>query len=178
MPKSNTHGHPTAEAIREAQRSGKLDIAADITCPFCEGGITIKEDARGVSTPFCRACGVFLALVWRVTDNGCLRVRLNPKSEQTSDELEAGSEETPILRDAEPEYETPVPIQAPEHKDVAGQLMSFMTERESPATTRELLDALDCTRESLNKAAGKLMAAGQLQRVKRGIYELMTYGKT
>ena len=86
MPKSNTHGHPTAEEIREAQRTGKLDIADDITCPFCEGSITIKKDARGVSTPFCLACDVFLTLVWVVTDNGCLAVRLNPKSEHVQKE--------------------------------------------------------------------------------------------
>ena len=185
MPRLKGHAYMTAEDLETAERNGKLDIASHIACPFCGSQrTTIKKDARGVSLPFCHICGVFLVLVWQITEDATgrhLAVRLSPKPEHAihTEKREVGEASstipTPQLAEQLPEEQLYTPKRrgngAPEHKDVAGQVLRFMTQH-NEATTREMLDALDCSRVSLNNALRKLTATKQLRKVKHGVYTL------
>ena len=185
--------------LETAERNGKLDIASHIACPFCDSQrTTIKEDVRGVLLPFCHICGVFLVLVWQIAEDATgrhLAVRLSPKPEHAihTEKREVGEAShrndkatphpdtktstipTPQLAEQLPEEQLYTPKRrgngASEHKDVAGQVLRFLTQH-NQATTREMLDALDCSRVSLNNALRKLTATKQLRKVKHGVYIL------
>ena len=175
----------TAEDFEKAERNGKLDIASHIACPFCDSQrTTIKEDVRGVLLPFCHICGVFLVLVWQIAEDATgrhLAVRLSPKPEHATytEKRELGEAPltlpTPQLAEQLPEEQLYTPKRqgnaTPEHKDVAGQVLRFLTQH-NEATTQEMLDALDCSRVSLNNALRKLIATKQLRKVKHGVYTL------
>ena len=66
-----------------------------------------------------------------------------------------------------------VPEHPHRHTDVARQILTYLSEHGHTATTAELLSACDCSREALNKALQKLITAGDVEKVSRGVYELI-----
>ena len=177
MSKLKSRGCITSYDIGEAEREGKLNIADNIDCPFCEREVTkSREDARGVFMPFCSVCGVFLMFVWKIDASG-LSVRLSPKPKDAT--------HTNPGEIAEDTRDTEQPI-APQEKettqnntgktnrkkDVAEQILSYLTDRDTPTTTGEMRDALDCTHTSLNNALKQLVKSKQVRKVRRGVYKI------
>ena len=177
MSKLKSRGCITSYDIGEAEREGKLNIADNIACPFCDREVTgSREDARGVFMPFCSVCGVFLVLMWKIDPSG-LSVRLNPKpKDATHTDLGEIAEDT---RDIEQPI-APQEKKATQNntdktnrkKDVAGQILSYLTDKDTSATTDEMLNALDCSRASLNNALKQLVKSKQIRKVRRGVHKL------
>ena len=177
MSKLKSRGCITSYDIGEAEREGKLNIADNIDCPFCEREVTkSREDARGVSMPFCSVCSVFLMFVWKIDASG-LSVRLSPKPKDAT-HTNPGE----IAEDTR-DTEQPIALQEKEttqnntgktnrKKDVAGQILSYLTDRDTPTTTGEMRDALDCTYTSLNNALKQLVKSKQVRKVRRGVYKI------
>lgn len=60
------------------------------------------------------------------------------------------------------------------HIDIAGQIVAFLSDADdNTATTAEMRKAIGCTTEGFNKAVKKLIAQGQIRKVKRGVYQLI-----
>jgi len=75
--------------------------------------------------------------------------------------------------------DTRIPEHPNAHTDVAGQILTCLKQApENTATTQQLLAACNCSREGLNKALKKLIAAGRIQKIKRGAYELINHKTT
>ena len=177
MSKLKSRGCITSYDIGEAEREGKLNIADNIDCPFCEREVTkSREDARGVSMPFCSVCSVFLMFVWKIDASG-LSVRLSPKPKDAT-HTNPGE----IAEDTR-DTEQPIALQEKEttqnntgktnrKKDVAGQILSYLTDKDTSATTDEMLNALDCSRASLNNALKQLVKSKQVRKVRRGVYKI------
>ena len=177
MAKLKSRGSITSDDIGEAEREGKLNIADNIACPFCDRAVTgSREDARGVSMPFCSVCGVFLVFVWKI-DASELSVRLSPKPKDAT--------HTDPGEIAEDTRDTEQPIAPQEKKttqnnagktnrkkDVAEQILSYLKDRDASAKTGEMINALDCSRESLNNALNKLIEAKQICKERRGVYNI------
>lgn len=61
---------------------------------------------------------------------------------------------------------------ASQHKDVKGQIRAYFKETGvSVAKTGELLQAIGCSRVSLNTALQKLIEAGEIRQIQKGYYE-------
>ena len=174
MSRLKSYGHITAHELSVVASTGKLNIADNIDCPFCEGSITeSRVDVRNVPMPFCSLCGVFLVPVWQITSDATgrhLTLGLSPKAVYaTHTEIGEIKEASHTLTMPE-ENAVGSESKKQKHKDVAGQVLAFM-ENISPATTAEMLNALDCSRESLNNALTKLVETQQIRKIKRGVYE-------
>lgn len=69
-----------------------------------------------------------------------------------------------------------VPAEIPEHPnrhtDIAGQIVEYLTEHKT-GKTAEMIAAFNCTTQGFNKARKKLIAQGQIRKVKRGVYQLI-----
>ena len=172
-----SYGYMTAHELSVVANTGKLNTADNIACPFCDGRIReSRADARDVPMPFCSGCGVFLVPVWQIAEDTTgkhLAVRLYPKAVYAT-HTEKGELKEASHIPTMPEENTVVSepkTHDSEHKDVAGQILAFM-ENVSPVTTAGLLNALDCSRESLNKALNKLVETRQVRKLKRGVYEI------
>ena len=75
--------------------------------------------------------------------------------------------------------DVPIPASHPNaRKDVARQIIEYLTEHQNTATTSQLLDTCQCSREALNKALQKLIKAGTIEKVKRGVYVLINRSET
>lgn len=61
---------------------------------------------------------------------------------------------------------------APAHTDIAGQILTYLTQHQNTAKTAELIAHIGCSTEGFNKAAKKLITAGDIQRKSRGVYRL------
>ena len=114
--------------------------------------------------------------VWKIDASG-LSVRLNPKPKDAT--------HTNLGEIAEDTRDTEQPIAPQEKKttqnntdktnrkkDVAGQILSYLTDRDTPTTTDEMRDALDCTCTSLNNALKQLVKSKQVRKVRRGVYKI------
>ena len=176
MARLKSYGYMTSHDLIVVAETGKLNIVDNITCPFCETRITeTRTDARDVPMPFCSLCGVFLVPVWQITKDATgrhLTLGLSPKAvHATHTEIGEIKEASHTLTMPE---ENAVGSQSKthtsKHKDVVGQVLAFM-ENLSPATTAEMLNALDCSRQSLNNALTKLVETQQIRKIKRGVYE-------
>ena len=114
--------------------------------------------------------------VWKIDASG-LSVRLNPKPKDAT--------HTNPGEIAEDTRDTEQPIAPQEKKatqnntdktnrkkDVAGQILVYLTDRDTSATTGEMRDALDCTHTSLNNALKQLVKSKQVRKVRRGVYKI------
>ena len=60
------------------------------------------------------------------------------------------------------------------HTDIAGQIVEYLSDApDNTAKTGEMIAAFNCTTQGFNKAVKKLIAQGQIRKVKRGVYELI-----
>ena len=177
MSKLKSRGCITSYDIGEAEREGKLNIADHIACPFCDSEVTgSREDARGVFMPFCSVCGVFLVLMWKIDPSG-LSVRLSPKPKDATHtnpgEIAEDTRDTEQPIAPQEKETTQNNTDKPNRKkDVAGQILAYLTDKDAPTTTGEMLNALDCSRASLNKALNKLIETKQIRKVRRGVHKL------
>lgn len=62
---------------------------------------------------------------------------------------------------------------SPTHTDIAGQIRNYLSEHQKTATTSELITHIGCSTEGFNKAIKKLINQGHVEKVKRGVYQLI-----
>ena len=67
---------------------------------------------------------------------------------------------------------TPLPDPSNAHIDVAGQILEYLSEHGGTGTTKQMRDAIGCSPQGFKDAIDKLIAEGQIQRIKRGTYKL------
>ena len=59
------------------------------------------------------------------------------------------------------------------HKDVAGQILDYLSENGDIGKTPKMKEALDCSPQSFKEAIDKLIAERRVRKVVRGVYELI-----
>ena len=59
------------------------------------------------------------------------------------------------------------------HKDVAGQILDYLSENGDIGKTPKMKEALDCSPQSFKEAIDKLIETRRIRKVVRGVYELI-----
>ena len=59
------------------------------------------------------------------------------------------------------------------HKQVDKKILKYLREHDGTGTTKQMREVIGCSRQGFKDAVDKLIADGQIQRVKRGVYELI-----
>ena len=162
MAKLRTYGMLTSGEIFEAEHNGKLSIADHLCCPFCDGKIHTKTGERKIEQPFCQTCGVFLTLVWEIHQDH-LQVQFAPGA------IDVGAGENEILQS------TGYNIQLSRQRDgtIADEILAFL-DKQPIAETAEIRKATQSSPQGFSLAIKKLIAAGEVRKVKRGWYERIT----
>ena len=166
MAKLKSYGMLTSGEISEAEHNGKFLVADELKCPFCEGGIQTQISQRVNELPFCYTCGVFLTLIWEIHQNR-LQVRFAPRTK------DVGAGENEILQS------TGDDIQLSRQRDgtIADEILAYL-EKHPTAETSELRQATQSSPQGFSLAIKKLIAAGEVRKVKRGWYERITADDT
>lgn len=69
---------------------------------------------------------------------------------------------------------TSIPDSPPnQHKDVAGQILKYLSENGGIGKTDKMREAIGCSPQGFNKAIKKLIDNGRVKKIARGIYELI-----
>lgn len=72
------------------------------------------------------------------------------------------------------DFETPEHPNA--HKDIAGQIEAYLSDApNNTATTAEMIKAIGCSPQGFNVEKEKLIEAGKIKKVKRGVYQLINH---
>ena len=163
MPKLKSYGILTSGEISKAEHLGTLSIADHLSCPFCDGTINTKTGEREIEQPFCKTCGVFLPLLWEI-HQGRLQVRWFPRTKDVRDldtkeikQLTGNEQYVPMQRDG----------------TIADEILAFLNKKPI-ATTAEIRQATQSTPNGFSLAVKKLIATGQVRKIKRGWYERIT----
>ena len=64
------------------------------------------------------------------------------------------------------------------HKDVAGQIVKYLSENGDIGKTEKMRTAIGCSPQGFNKAIKKLIGNGRVKKIARGFYELITPKET
>ena len=163
MPKLKSYGILTSGEISEAEHLGTLSIADHLSCPFCDGTINTKTGEREIEQPFCETCGVYLPIVWEIHQDR-LQVRWFPR---TKDVRDPDTKEIKQLTGSE-QY---VPMQR--DGTIADEILAFLNKKPIAATA-EIRQATQSTPNGFSLAVKKLIATGQVRKIKRGWYERIT----
>ena len=166
MAKLRTYGMLTSGEIFEAEHNGKFLVADGLRCPFCDAGIQTQTGDREIEQPFCETCGVYLPIVWEIHQNR-LQVQFAPSTK------DVGAGETEILQS------TGAAIQGSIQRDstIADEILAYL-EKHPTSETAELRRATQSSPQGFSLAIKKLIAAGEVRKIKRGWYERITADTT
>lgn len=167
----------TGEDWTTLERDGKLEPrnCGTIHCYFCKAPITeTATDARDIEMPTCSACGIYYEPQW-ILQEGHLAIRILPRTHHYQH-----TEPNAIAHATEPQTEQPQAEtrhtepenKPPEHKDVSGQIRTLMHQH-SHVTTQQLANNIDASRQAIDNALKKLIGTGEIQKIKRGVYQVI-----
>lgn len=96
----------------------------------------------------------------------------NQNDSQPSDGRHFVDNVPPVRNASDVDAEIPEPQNA--HTDIAGQILDYLSSAPNhTATTAEMTDAFNASPNGFNKAKEKLIEAGKIRRVTRGVYQLI-----
>ena len=167
MAKLKSYGMLTSGEISDAEHNGKLSIADHLCCPFCEGEIHTKTGESGNELPFCETCGVFLTLVWEIHQNH-LQVQWFPRTKDIADST---------IKEIKQSTGHDIQLSRQREGTIADEILAFL-DKQPIAETAELRRATQSSPQGVSLAIKKLIAAGEVRKVKRGWYERITADAT
>ena len=166
-----------------------------IKCGLCYNIVKYtKEDEHGQELPWCKDCNVYFLPCWTLDENyGCFTVTFKPKTaiEKIKDvniistQPEKKKNNKPVqTQDISITRDDPIPntIQhqnsqenkkkTPIHKNVAGQILKILEENNRHFKTRELVENIQASRQSIMKNLKELTKEGKIRKIKRGTYAI------
>ena len=58
------------------------------------------------------------------------------------------------------------------HKGIKSQILAFLSDSEARSTVSEIVSEVDGARQKVNTALSELVNAGEIEKVKRGVYRV------
>ena len=59
------------------------------------------------------------------------------------------------------------------HKGIKSQILAFLSDSEARSTVSEIVSEVDGARQKVSAALSELVKAGEIEKVKRGVYRLL-----
>lgn len=188
-------GQLTSEQLTTFLEASQIDIAS--YCPACNSEFYIKRDESGTPRPFCR--GIFLPVM--LNDEGKIRysyrpVDLAPEKDEiavmtesayssklekfranVTDAVSSDTEpvvlpETELVEEPSRQPDKKSTFGNPTYKNVRNNILEYLSEKDSPASTPELVSVTGASKTSVNNNVNKMIESGELVRVRRGVYGL------
>ena len=171
LPGTNKKDYISSAEWQDLEQAGKLQpkVIGIITCYFCDTTITQQDtDARGIPLPKCTKCDVYYEFQWILQD-GIIGIKTIPRTYHNQQ-----TEPNAIKHPPEQEH-TPqtADTKAPQHKDVKGQIIALMAQKQTPIKTKELLNNINASRQSIMTQINQLIAHGKIRKVQRATYQLI-----
>ena len=163
MPKLKSYGILTSGEISKAEHLGTLSIADHLSCPFCDGTINTKTGEREIEQPFCETCGVFLPLLWEI-HQGRLQVQWFPRTKDFADH---------DTKEIKQSTGNDIQVSRQRGGTIADEILVYL-DKKPIAETAELREATQSSPQGFSLAIKKLIATGQVRKIKRGWYERIT----
>lgn len=178
----------SSEDWADLQRDGKLKPipVQKINCYFCKNTRVTKTatDARGTQMPKCTQCGIYYQPQWILQD-GQLAISIMPRThhneqtqpneipQYTQQPSEQQPEQPSEQRQTQPQQTRAPEQKAPERKDVRGQIIALMEQRQTPIKTADILKNINASRQSIMTQINQLIAHGKIRKIQRATYQII-----
>ena len=167
-------------------------IAAGVGCPYCTQNLSkTRRNAPLMDQQLrCNQCRKHFGIEFVRQGKGLQMFFVETSADdQVNQEPIPPAPQTdvpPVEKTIEPTIEMPVdtrlqtPVETTQKmptpalnakKDVAGQVMAYLRAHKT-ATTAEMKESLDTSPPSLNEAVNKLIASGEIMKIRRGVYQI------